>query len=79
MDSKFMVDIFEINESIEEADKGKAEELKMRLEGVLKELQKELEDFFKSSDIQKCKEFVVKYKYLHSALVNAKAKIASFE
>lgn len=48
----------------------------MRLEGVLAELQKGLEDFFKSSDIQKCKEFVVKYKYLHSALVNAKAKIA---
>jgi hypothetical protein len=57
----------------------KAEEIKRRLEGVLKELQRDLEDFFQSQDMQKCKEFVVKYKYLHSALVNVKQRITALQ
>ncbi len=78
-DSQFMLDMFTINEDIETADLTKAEEIKRRLEGVLKELQRDLEDFFQSQDMQKCKEFVVKYKYLHSALVNAKQRISTLQ
>lgn len=72
-----MKDIFEINESIEDAGLKEAEEIKMRLEGILKDLQKDLEDFFQSEDLAKCKEFVVKYKYLHRSLANVKQKISN--
>lgn len=41
-DSQFMMDIFQINEDIESASLAQAEEIKRRLEGVLKELQKDL-------------------------------------
>ena len=56
-----------------------AEEIKRRIEGILKGLQKDLEDFFQSDDLQKCKEFVVKYKYLHSSLVNVKQRISNLQ
>lgn len=78
-DSQFMVDMFEINENIEEAGLAQAEEIKRRLEGVLRGLQRDLEDFFQSQDMAKCKEFVVKYKYLHSALANVKLRIAALQ
>jgi Fe-S protein assembly co-chaperone HscB len=78
-DSQFMMDIFEINEGIENATLPQAQEIKRRLDGVLEGLQQDLEDFFQSQDMQKCKEFVVKYKYLHSALANVKQRIAALQ
>jgi hypothetical protein len=78
-DTKFMMDIFEINESIEHASLKEAEDIKRRIDAILKGLTNDLEDFFQSDDLQKCKEFVVKYKYLHSALVNVKQRISSLQ
>jgi Fe-S protein assembly co-chaperone HscB len=78
-DSQFMLDIFEINENIEAAALPQAEEIKRRLEGILRGLQRDLEDFFQSQDMQKCQEFVVKYKYLHSALANVKLRITALQ
>ena len=41
----------------------------------MKAVQTDLELFFTSHDLKKCKEFVIKYKYISRAMANVKNRI----
>ena len=45
----------------------------------MKNLQYRFDEFFKSQDMNKCKEFVFKYKYLHRAFQNVNLKLNAIE
>ncbi len=45
----------------------------------MKNLQGQFDEFFKSEDMEKCKEFVFKYKYLHRALQNVNQRLNAME
>ena len=74
-DSDFMLDMFKLQEEIEEADIGEAAKIKTRINQIISEVKAELDEFFKSEDLKKCQEFVFKYKYLHKALENVNRKL----
>lgn len=42
---------------------------------MMRELQGEFDSFFTAEDMNKCKEFVQKYKYLHRAYQNVLKKL----
>ena len=75
-DNKFMMDMFELQEEIEETSQVKElMEIQYRIENVMQEMKQHLEEFFKSDDLPKCREFIYKYKYFHRALSNIKVKL----
>lgn len=45
----------------------------------MRSFQGQFDEFFKSEDMDKCKEFVFKYKYLHRALQNVKQRLNAIE
>lgn len=45
----------------------------------MKAVQTDLELFFTSHDLKKCKEFVIKYKYINSAMINVKNRIEAMQ
>lgn len=78
-DSDFMMDIFLLQEQIEDGGSKECAEVKNNIQDILITLQTEFDNFFKSQDLLKCKEFVFKYKYLHRALTNVNNKLHSLK
>jgi len=74
-DSEFMMDMFELQEEIEDGGREKCEEVKDRIEKIMREIRREFDAFFQAEDMQKCTEFVQKYKYLHRAYQNVCQKL----
>ena len=68
--SEFVEEIFALQEEIQQARTfEQVDKIRKRLQEVLAEVQKDLQLFFTSDDLEKCREFVIKYKYLSSALM----------
>lgn len=74
-----MLEMFALQEEIEDGSRDACEEIKTRVEAIMKNLQEKFDEFFKSQDMNKCKEFVFKYKYLHRALQNVDHKLHAME
>uniref|UniRef100_A0A2M4BZ57 Putative cpij000747 co-chaperone protein hscb mitochondrial n=1 Tax=Anopheles marajoara TaxID=58244 RepID=A0A2M4BZ57_9DIPT len=76
IDQPFLIEMMDLNESIDEArDSGEVQELKARIEHLIEKQNHDIEQSFKAEDYERAKQSVIRLKYLINIESKTKAKI----
>ncbi|XP_050091901.1 iron-sulfur cluster co-chaperone protein HscB [Anopheles aquasalis] len=76
IDQSFLIDMMDLNESIDEArDSEQLQQLKARIENLIQNQTQDIEQSFQADDLERAKQSVIRLKYLINIESKTKAKV----